>query len=76
MVNTIATVTDWLDTKLDQAEVKAARMEELKKIQVDFEGFTPVRKQRLPSNAVIKRHKWVDKKSKGFCKSRNTCADI
>ena len=38
VVNTIATVTDWLDTKLDQAEVKAARMAELKKIQVDFEG--------------------------------------
>ena len=37
--NTVNAVTDWLDTWLDQEEVRVARMDELRKIQSEFFGL-------------------------------------
>ncbi|CAE7242490.1 RE2 [Symbiodinium sp. CCMP2592] len=73
----LASVADYLDScVVDEGARHQARLEEIDKLDVMFNAFTPRDRRVLPKEIKVFGHCWVDKVSNGIAKSRLTCQDF
>ena len=73
----VANIMDYLDTlSPNEADLKQARREEIRKLNDVFGAFTPRDRRELPKDITVFGHRWVDKVNEGRVKSRLTCQDF